>query len=69
MKEITLKIPDIQYDFFTELVRQLGIEIAENYEIPAEHIAMVRDRLSTYEPGKMISWADATKQLRFKDNA
>jgi len=69
VKEVTLKISDIQYDFFMELVKQLGIEVAEDFEIPEEHIAIVRERIKTSNPGEMISWTDARSQLTFKDKS
>ena len=67
MKEVTLKISDDQYDSFMQLVKQLGIEVAEDFEIPEEHIAIVRERIKTSNPSEMISWTDARKQFVYRD--
>jgi len=34
MKEVTLKIPDQKFDFFMNLVKELGFEVSEKVEIP-----------------------------------
>jgi len=65
MKEITLKVPDKKFDFFLELVKHLGIEIAGDMEIPEEHKAIVRERIKSTRPEDMIPWEDARKQLTF----
>jgi hypothetical protein len=67
MKEVTVKIPSNKYDFFMELVKQLGIDVAEEFEVPEEHIAIVRERVNTTKPEKIIPWTEARKQLTFKD--
>ena len=66
MKEVTLKIPDKKFGFFMELVKQLGIEVAEEMEIPEEHKAIVRERIETAKPEDMIPWEKARKQFKFK---
>jgi|APHot6391423177_1040244.scaffolds.fasta_scaffold00228_12 ABC-type Fe3+-citrate transport system substrate-binding protein len=65
MKEITLKIPDNQLSFFMELFAQLGIEVAEEVDIPEKHKEIVRERLRTTNPEEMIPWSEARKQLNF----
>ena len=65
MKEITLKVPDKKFDFFMELVKHLGIEVAEDMEIPEEHKAIVRERIKSARPEDMIPWEDARNQLTF----
>ncbi len=66
MKEVTLKIPDKKFRFFMELVKQLGIEVAEDMEIPEEHKAIVRERIKNANPEDMIPWEEARKQFKFK---
>ena len=67
MKEITLKIPDKKYGFFMELIKQLGIEVTEETDIPEEHKDIVRERIETSQPEDMIPWKEARKQLSFKN--
>lgn len=66
MKQITLQIPEKKYHFFMELVKQLGIHVSEEVEIPEEHKAMVRERIKTAKPEEMIPWEEARMQLTFK---
>jgi hypothetical protein len=49
-----------------ELVKQLGIHVSEEVEIPEEHKAMVRERIKTAKPEEMIPWEEARMQLTFK---
>ncbi len=69
MKEITLKIPDTQFDFFMELVRQLGLEIAgeDEMEIPEAHKAIVRERIkqSDENPGRLLDWEQVKDHFTF----
>ena len=66
MKEVTLKIPDKKLGFFMELVRQLGLEVTEEVEIPEEHKEIVRERIKTAKPEEMVPWEEARKQFTFK---
>ena len=66
MKEVTLKIPDKKLDFFMELIKQLGFEITDEVEIPEEHKATVRERISTAKAEDMVPWKEARKQFTFK---
>lgn len=66
MKEVTIKIPDSKYQFFMELVSNLGFEKAEDMDIPEEHKLIVRERIKNSRPEDLISWEEARKQLRFK---
>jgi hypothetical protein len=66
MREVTLKVADKQFSFFMELVKQLGIEVAENVSIPEEHKAIVRDRIRSSIPEELIPWDEARKQLILK---
>ncbi len=67
MKEVTLKISENKYDFFMELVSQLGIEVAESIDIPEEHKTIVRERINTSQTEELVSWRKARKQFTFKD--
>ncbi|RAV28745.1 hypothetical protein [Sinomicrobium soli] len=66
MREITLKIPDKKFSFFMELIRQLGIQVAEDIEIPEEHKAIVRERIKNSKPENLIPWEEAREQFTFK---
>lgn len=66
MKEITLKVPDHKIDFVLELFEQLGIEVSDDIEIPEEHKEIVRERIKTADPKKMIPWSETRKRLKFK---
>ncbi len=66
MREVTLKIPDKQFGFFMELIKQLGIEVADDVFIPDEHKSIVRDRIRSSNPEELIPWEEARTQLNFK---
>jgi hypothetical protein len=67
MKEIIVKIPDKKLDFFIELVKQLGIEVANEVEISDEHKTIVRERIRTEKTEDLVPWNEARKQLKFKE--
>lgn len=66
MKKITLEIPDKKLGFFMELVKELGLKVSEEMEIPEEHKAIVRERIQTGKPEDLIPWKEARKQFTFK---
>ena len=67
MKEIIIKVPDYKVDFVLELIEQLGLETeSEEYEIPEEHTAIVRERIKTSKPENLIPWEEARKQFTFE---
>lgn len=68
MKEITLRIPEENLDFFMELIKKLGIEVTDEVEISEEHKAIVRERVRTARSEDMVPWEEARKRLKFKDN-
>lgn len=68
MKEIILRIPDQKVDFVLELIEQLGLERADDLEIPEEHKEIIRDRIRTSNPEDLIPWEEARKQFKFKSN-
>lgn len=65
MKEVTLKIPENKFDFFMELIKNLGLEVSENIEIPESHKAQVRERMerSSETPARLLDWDQAEKHL------
>jgi len=67
MKEITLKIPDKKYNFFIELIRQLGFEISIEKDIPEEHKNIVRKRIkkSDQDPDQLLDWEEVQDNFRF----
>jgi hypothetical protein len=67
MKEVTLKIPDQKFDFFVNLMKELGFEISEQSDIPEAHKQIVRERIESKKTDQMIEWEEARKQLDFGD--
>jgi hypothetical protein len=67
MKEITLKVPDAKLSFFLELVKELGFEVTNDFQIPEEHISTVKERIKSSNPEDAILWKEARKQFTFKD--
>ena len=55
---ITLDIPDNKYQFFLELVRNLGFDKPIEIDIPEEHKAIVRKRIQKSEqnPDRLLDW-------------
>jgi len=66
MKQVTLNIPDSKYQFFIELINNLGFDTPAEIFIPEEHKAIVRDRIKNSKREDLIPWEEARKQLRFK---
>ena len=58
MKEVTIKIPEKKLNFFMELMNQLGFEVTHKYDIPEEHMSIVRERIKEDEenPGQLEEW-------------
>ncbi len=67
--KVTLDIPDNKYQFFIELVNNLGFDKPEDIHIPEEHKAIVRKRILNSKPEELIPWKEARKQLRFKSKS
>ncbi|MBO6793827.1 MAG: addiction module protein [Balneolaceae bacterium] len=67
MKEIIIKVPDQKVDFVLELIEQLGLEIeSEEYEIPEEHKAIVRERIRLYKenPERLLDWEEVKDSFK-----
>ena len=60
MKEITLKVPDKKFDFFMELINQLGFEVAQQDDISDEQKDIVRARIlkSNSAPNTLLNWEE-----------
>ncbi len=68
MKEITLKVPNKKLGFFMELVNQLGIEVANQIDIPEEHKEIVRDRIkkSDKNPESLLDWSKVQNKFNLE---
>ncbi len=69
MKHLTLNIPDNKYQFFIELINNLGFDKPEEIHIPKEHKVIVRKRILNSNTEELIPWKEARKQLRFKSKS
>ncbi len=67
--KVTLEIPENKYQFFLELVSNLGFERVEEIYIPEEHKTIVRDRIKNSNPEELIPWKEARKKLSFKNKS
>ena len=58
MKEVTIFIPDERVHFILKLLSQLGVEVSQKYDIPEEHMNIVRDRIakSDINPDLLEDW-------------
>ena len=67
MKEVTLKIPNQKFDFFMNLVKELGFEVSEKVEIPEEHKKVVRERVKKSEdnPQRLVEWDEVKDNFKF----
>jgi hypothetical protein len=71
MREIIIKIPDTKFDFFMELLQQLGIQFDQAQEddmsIPELHKMLVRERIkkSNENPKRILDWDEVKGYFRF----
>lgn len=58
MKQVILNIPESKFQFFMELVKNLGFVKTSVLEIPEEHKRIVRKRISdsTKNPERLLDW-------------
>lgn len=68
-KEITLRVPQEKYDFVMGLIKELGLEVTQEIDIPEWHKQIVEERIAEYKrnPDSMIPWNEARKKLRFRE--
>lgn len=65
MKEITLRIPEKKFNFFMELVNQLGLEVTnDNLEIPEWHKEIVLDRIKNAKDEDFFSLDDLDNKIK-----
>jgi hypothetical protein len=69
MKEITIQISDKKFDFFIELMNQLGIRVYQEEEayIPELHKSLVRERIkkSIEDPKRLLDWNQVRDNFTF----
>jgi len=58
MKQVILDIPENKFQFFMELIKNLGFVKTTVLEIPEEHKKMVRKRISdsNKNPKRLLNW-------------
>jgi hypothetical protein len=66
MKEVVIKVPEPKFEFFMELMDQLGLEVTQRYEVPEEHISIVSERIeqSSKDPSRLKNWDDVKDTFR-----
>ncbi len=67
MKEVTVRVPDKKVAFFMELVKELGIEVSDEVEIPEEHKAIVLERMKKAKknPERLLDWDKVRDSFKF----
>ncbi len=67
MRQVTVNIPEEKYEFFIDLIDQLGFHKDEEIEIPEEHkrIVLERIRLSKQEPTRLLDWEEVKDDFKF----
>lgn len=65
MREVTLQIPDNKYQFFMELVHNLGFDKAEDHDIPEWHKEVIDLRMSDYKknPDQVMDFDQAMDEI------
>jgi hypothetical protein len=58
MKQVILNIPENKFQFFMELVKNLGFVKAADVSIPEEHKQEVRKRIAASDknPERLLDW-------------
>ncbi len=58
MRQVIVKIPDKKFDFFMELLKQLGIAVQYEEDIPESHKEIVRERIKSdnQNPENVQDW-------------
>jgi hypothetical protein len=64
MRQLTLNIPDKEYDFFLQLLKKFNfVKIKEtDFEIPEEHKKLVIERRKNEDKTKQVKWNDVKHQ-------
>jgi hypothetical protein len=65
MKQVTLNIPDSKFQFFMELVKNLGLVKVDVIDIPEEHKEIVRQRIeaSKKNPERLLDWEEIQNEF------
>jgi len=68
MKQVTLHIPDNEFDFFMELVKKFKYKTAETaiYSIPEEVKKLVEDRRKSAKSTDYLTTAESNLKLKKK---
>ncbi len=58
MKQVTLNIPDNEFDFFMKLIQKFNYKTTEPsaYSIPEQHKSLVRDRIKSSNDAELLDW-------------
>ncbi len=58
MKQITLRVPEKKVNFVMELIKNLGMEIIHEVDIPDSHKTIVRERIlkDDIAPQRLLDW-------------
>ncbi|PKP46250.1 MAG: hypothetical protein CVT95_07265 [Bacteroidetes bacterium HGW-Bacteroidetes-12] len=66
MKQVILNIPENKFQFFMELVKNLGFVKAAEASIPEEHKKIVRQRIadSNKNPERLLDWDDVKNDFK-----
>lgn len=66
MKQVILNIPENKFQFFMELVKNLGFVNAADASIPEEHKKIVRQRIavSNKNPERLLDWDDVKNDFK-----
>lgn len=65
MKEIVVKVPESRFEFFMNLVRELGIEAMDTATISREQEKEVEARImkSSKNPSRLLKWDEVKGDL------
>ncbi|WP_035483579.1 hypothetical protein [Algoriphagus marincola] len=63
MKEVKLMVPDDKFEFFLNLIEELGYEISNLEDIPERHKSIVRRRIEQSKEEELLSWEEAREKF------
>ena len=67
MKQVILTIPENKFQFFMELIKNLGFINPTEIDIPEEHKQIVRERIaeSDKNPTKILDWEEVKNDFSY----
>lgn len=70
MKQVILNIPDNKFQFFMELIKNLGFVKATEISIPEEHKKEVRKRIAAANknPERLLDWEEVKNDFKKIDS-